>query len=69
MSEPKIEEPRDEFEQRLDEALQELQSCQQEKGYQSCMQCSQIIGCELRNRYVKAVYISMNKGKGGGFEF
>ncbi len=60
---------KDEFERKLDEALTQLHSCQEEKGYKSCMTCAQIVGCQLRNHYVKAVYMSMNKGKGGGFEF
>lgn len=33
------------------------------------MKCDFILECELREIYVKAVYESMNKGSGGGFEF
>jgi hypothetical protein len=33
------------------------------------MKCEVLLSCELREAYVKAVYDSMNKGTGGGFEF
>ncbi|BCD60484.1 MULTISPECIES: hypothetical protein [unclassified Nitratiruptor] len=59
----------DRYEQALEEAAKELKKCQQEKQTTSCLACKEIIGCKIRNRYVQAVYESMNKGKGGGFEF
>jgi len=33
------------------------------------MKCIKILECEIRDKYIKAVYESMNKGSGGGFEF
>ncbi len=57
------------YEQRLQEELKKLQECQNSNEVDSCMKCEKIIGCEVRSRYVKAVYESMNKGAGGGFEF
>jgi len=48
---------------------EELKKCQQEKNVTSCTQCEKLLLCELRDTYVKAVYDSMNKGTGGGFEF
>jgi len=48
---------------------EELQKCQQEHGLLSCSKCEKFLACELRDAYVKAVYDSMNKGTGGGFEF
>ena len=48
---------------------EELQKCQQEHQLQSCSKCEKFLECELRDAYVKAVYDSMNKGTGGGFEF
>lgn len=53
----------------LEEKKSELQLCQEKQEVESCMKCSKLIGCELREAYVKAVYDSMNKGTGGGFEF
>jgi len=52
-----------------DKAKEELIECQKNKKVQSCLKCLEIIGCEIRNEYVKRVYESMNKGQGGGFEF
>ncbi|WP_294954822.1 hypothetical protein [Sulfurovum sp.] len=46
-----------------------LENCQKEHQVDSCMQCEKFLDCELRDAYVKAVYDSMSKGKGGGFEF
>ncbi len=48
---------------------EELRKCQQEHQLQSCSKCEKFLECELRDAYVKAVYDSMNKGTGGGFEF
>jgi hypothetical protein len=57
------------FEQRLDSMILEVQKCQESKSIESCSPCEHYIGCELRNRYVAAVYDSMSKGQTGGFEF
>ena len=57
------------FTQRLDDMILEVQKCQESKGFKSCSLCEHYIGCELRNRYVAAVYDSMSKGQTGGFEF
>ena len=59
----------DKYEQALEEQLKILKKCQLEKNIDSCMKCEKIIECEIRNEYVKAVYMSMNKGVTGGFEF
>ncbi len=59
----------DRFELRLEEMLQKLQSCQREKGYETCSACTLFLECELRREYVDAVYNSMSKGDTGGFEF
>ncbi|BAF69907.1 hypothetical protein [Nitratiruptor sp. SB155-2] len=59
----------DRYELALQEAMKELKKCHKEKKLSSCLACKEIIGCTIRNRYVQAVYESMNKGKGGGFEF
>jgi len=47
----------------------ELEACQKEHHVQSCTKCEKLLDCQLRDSYVKAVYDSMNKGTGGGFEF
>jgi len=60
---------RDHWEQALDQQLDALRRCQEERALQSCLGCSELLACALRDAYVKAVYESMNKGHGGGFEF
>ena len=59
----------DQWEIARDEAKERLLACQKEHNVDSCMKCEKILGCEVRNDYVKKVYESMNKGQGGGFEF
>ena len=59
----------DEWELQLQAKIRELQSCQEQQNLNSCLQCPKIQNCELRDSYVHAVYSSMNKGAGGGFEF
>ena len=59
----------DEFEKDLKEKLKILQECQKSNNLDSCLKCDKIFECETREEYVKAVYMSMNKGVTGGFEF
>ena len=59
----------DEWQITLQQKKKELQDCQQERHLKSCLKCEKLLNCELRDAYVKAVYDSMNKGTGGGFEF
>lgn len=59
----------DEWDLKLEAKIKELNECQNSKGFESCNPCDQFFGCELRKKYVLAVYESMNKGSGGGFEF
>ena len=47
----------------------ELEACQKEQHINSCMKCDKLLDCSIRDTYIKAVYDSMSKGKGGGFEF
>ena len=60
---------KDKWQISLDEQLINLKNCQQSKSVDSCFKCNQILNCEVRDRYIKSVYESMNKGSGGGFEF
>lgn len=60
---------KDEWELALDAKLKELQDCQKELNLTSCFKCDKLFECNLRSSYLKAVYESMNKGQGGGFEF
>lgn len=60
---------KDRFEIYLEEMLEKLQKCQQDKKYTSCSECEEFLKCELRSEYVNAVYNSMSKGDTGGFEF
>ncbi len=59
----------DEWELKLEDRLKELQECQTQKGLKGCSECELTFECEIRRAYVLAVYESMNKGHGGGFEF
>ncbi len=59
----------DQYEQALEVEINILQMCQKERNLKSCMECDKLIGCEIRKKYVQAVYTSMNKDSGGGFEF
>jgi len=57
------------YEQDLQEKKTLLQTCQQDRNLVSCSDCEKMFECEIRKAYVKAVYESMAKGQGGGFEF
>lgn len=59
----------DEWQLALGQKKEELEACQKEHHVTSCMQCDKLLDCTLRDAYIKAVYDSMSKGKGGGFEF
>ena len=54
---------------RLENSLKKLKECQKEKQLNSCFNCKKLLQCEIRENYLKNVYKSMNKGKGGNFEF
>ena len=60
---------KDKWELLLEEKLAKLKQCQEKKQFSSCFECKDIFVCEIRKDYVNAVYESMNKGSGGGFEF
>ena len=53
----------------LEVQIKILKQCQDDKNLSSCSLCSEFISCHTRQAYIKAVYESMNKGSGGGFEF
>ncbi len=57
------------YQQKLDENLKKVQESQKANGVNSCLKCEKVIGCEIRNLYVRIVYESMNGGQGGDFEF
>ena len=59
----------DEWKIALKNKKEELEICQKEHRVSSCMKCEKLLNCEIRDTYIKAVYDSMSKGKGGGFEF
>lgn len=60
---------KDDFEKRLDAAIEKLKACQAEHALKSCSVCERYLDCEVRRSYVSAVYDSMSKGETGGFEF
>lgn len=57
------------YEKKLAEETVTLKECQKSHKIKSCMECKDVIGCAIRKSYVNAVYQSMNKEVGGGFEF
>ncbi len=59
----------DKWEIALEDKIEELKKCQTSKGLNSCLGCKEINSCTTRDSYLTAVYESMNKGAGGGFEF
>ena len=59
----------DEWQIVLKQKKSELETCQTEQRVKSCMGCEKLLECEIRDAYIKAVYDSMSKGTGGGFEF
>ncbi len=63
------EEVLDEWQIALKQKKVELEACQAEHQLKSCMNCEKLLMCDMRDSYIKAVYDSMSKGAGGGFEF
>jgi len=59
----------DEWKLALIDKRNELEECQRNHHTKSCMSCEKLLDCEIRDGYIKAVYDSMSKGEGGGFEF
>ena len=59
----------DEWQIALKQKKSELETCQTEHQVKSCLKCEKVLDCEVRDAYVSAVYDSMSKGSGGGFEF
>jgi len=59
----------DEWEIALEDKIKEIKECQTSNMLKSCLGCRKVDNCPLRDSYVKAVYESMSKGVGGGFEF
>lgn len=62
-------EQKDEYELRLDEAISELSQCHEKRAVRSCVDCDEVFTCKIRSSYVDAVYASMSKGASGGFDF
>ena len=61
--------PQDKWQLALNQPLENLKQCQKNRNIESCFKCDKLLDCEIRENYIKAVYESMNKGSGGGFEF
>ncbi len=59
----------DQWEIALEDQTKILKECQEKRGLKSCLGCQEVNKCKLRDDYVRAVYDSMSKGVGGGFEF
>ncbi len=63
------EEVLDEWKIALKQKKVDLEVCQAEHQVRSCLKCEKLLDCAVRDAYIKAVYDSMSKGAGGGFEF
>jgi hypothetical protein len=59
----------DEWKIALVQKKSELEACQSKNQVNSCLKCDKLLDCTIRDTYIKAVYDSMSKGAGGGFEF
>ena len=66
MSEEKV---LDEWELELQKQRKLLEAHMKELGITSAMECPDFPNCPVQEKYVQAVYNSMSKGAGGGFEF
>lgn len=51
------------------QARDELVGCHISKNVHSCLSCEQILTCDIRGKYVEAVYGNMTKGEYGDFDF
>ena len=69
MQDTDLEAHKDKWQVTLDAEIVILKQCQIKNNVDSCMKCSQLLDCQVRDKYIKVVYESMNKGSGGGFEF
>ena len=59
----------DEWQIALKQKKSELEACQKEHHLKSFMHCEKLLDCVVRDSFIQAVYDSMSKGAGGGFEF
>jgi len=59
----------DEWELELKKQRKILEAHMRELGISSAMECPDFPNCKVQEAYVQAVYNSMSKGAGGGFEF
>ena len=59
----------DKYKEKLSQAKKDLKNCQLNLNLKSCLNCEKLLDCEIRKKYVDAVYDSMSKGQSGGFEF
>lgn len=59
----------DKYQSELENQIKKIKECQEAHQIDSCLKCKEILECEKRKEYVDAVYKSMSKGDGGGFEF
>ena len=69
MQDTDLETQKDKWQVTLDAEIVILKQCQIQHNVESCMKCEKLLDCEVRDKYIKVVYESMNKGSGGGFEF
>ena len=69
MQEQKSDKILDEWELELKKQKKLLEAHMKELGITTEMNCPDFPNCKVQEKYVEAVYNSMSKGAGGGFEF
>lgn len=69
MQNTEIETQKDKWQIPVDAEIVIIKQCQIQHNLDSCMKCEKLLDCEVRDKYIRIVYESMNKGSGGGFEF
>ena len=69
MQDTETEIQKDKWQVALDAEIVILKQCKISNNVESCMKCEKLLDCQVRDKYIKVVYESMNKGSGGGFEF
>ncbi len=57
------------YKEELSKTSKALKDCQLNLQLKSCLNCEKLFQCEIRKKYIDAVYNSMSKGQSGGFEF
>lgn len=50
-------------------AKNELEICQNSRGFTSCFNCEKLLDCAIRDAYVENTYKMLSKGENSDFDF